>query len=162
MKQILLLVGIALLLMGCQETRLTDTAEQSSSERTRTMIRHAEEEILKNLYSQVNQAMVDGDIQALEKLLKPETELIHMTGYRQPVAEWLDAIASGEMAYYSWQEEAITNIQMNGDTASLIGQSRVKARIWGSGPSTWPLQIEMHFEKQHGQWIITKQIASTY
>lgn len=120
------------------------------------------EAILKNLYRQVNQAMVDKDTGKLEELLKPDTVLVHMTGYSQPVSEWLDQIESEEMKYYSWKEEAIKDIVIDGDKASLIGQSRVKARIWGAGPSTWPLKIHMFFEKVDGEWEIVKQVASTY
>ncbi|HFU4000168.1 TPA: nuclear transport factor 2 family protein [Streptococcus suis] len=122
----------------------------------------SEEETLKNLYRQVNQAMVDKDIETLERILKPNILLVHMTGYQQPVKEWLEQIETEEMKYYSWEEDAIKEVQIEGYRASLIGQSRVKARIWGSGPSTWRLQIEMHFEKVDGQWQIIKQVTSTY
>ncbi len=120
------------------------------------------EEILKQLYRQVNDAMVAKDTKKLAELLEPDTVLIHMTGYVQPVTEWLEQIETGDMIYYSWQEDAIKNIKINGNTASLIGQSRVKARIWGAGPSTWRLQIKMEFENIDGKWKIIKQTASTY
>lgn len=120
------------------------------------------EEILKQLYRQVNDAMVAKDTKKLAEHLEPDTVLIHMTGYVQPVTEWLEQIDTGEMIYYSWQEDAIKNIKINGNTASLIGQSRVKARIWGAGPSTWRLQIKMEFENVDGKWKIIKQTASTY
>ena len=120
------------------------------------------QEQLKDMYRQVNQAMVDKDIQKLNKLLKPQTVLVHMTGYHQPVSEWLDQIESGEMFYDSWQEEAIKEVVIEGNQASLIGQSRVKARIWGGPPHTWPLQVEMQFEKVDGEWLIVKQVASRY
>ncbi|GEB10086.1 MULTISPECIES: nuclear transport factor 2 family protein [Streptococcus] len=120
------------------------------------------EEILKQLYRQVNDAMVAKDTKKLAELLEPDTVLIHMTGYVQPVTEWLEQIDTGDMIYYSWQEDAIKNIKINGNTASLIGQSRVKARIWGAGPSTWRLQIKMEFENVDGKWKIIKQTASTY
>lgn len=120
------------------------------------------EEILKQLYRQVNDAMVAKDTKKLAELLEPDTVLIHMTGYVQPVTEWLEQIEAGDMIYYSWQEDAIKNIKINGNTASLIGQSRVKARIWGAGPSTWCLQIKMEFENVDGKWKIIKQTASTY
>ncbi|MCF1633519.1 nuclear transport factor 2 family protein [Streptococcus gallolyticus] len=120
------------------------------------------EEILKQLYRQVNDAMVAKDTKKLAELLEPDTVLIHMTGYVQPVTEWLEQIETGDMIYYSWQEDAIKNIKINGNTASLVGQSRVKARVWGSGPATWRLQIKMDFEKIDGDWKIIKQSASTY
>lgn len=121
-----------------------------------------EEQVLKNLYRQVNDAMVNKDIEALEKLLQPDTLLVHMTGYQQPVSEWLEQIESEEMKYYSWQEDHIEVIQYNGKKAQLVGRSRVKARIWGMGPHTWRLQVQMFFEKLNGDWVIVKQVASTY
>lgn len=120
------------------------------------------EETLKNIYRQVNQAMVDKDTAKLAGLLKLDTVLVHMTGYVQPVSEWLDQVDSEEMKYYAWQEETIKDITIDGDRASLIGQSRVKARIWGAGPSTWPLQMKVSFEKVDGKWLVSKQVASTY
>ncbi len=122
----------------------------------------ADEEILKNLYRQVNDYMVAKNTTALAELLAPDTVLVHMTGYVQPVDEWLAQIDSEEMRYYSWHEDAIKALQIKDNTASLIGQSRVKARVWGAGPSTWRLQIKMSFEKNNGVWKITKQEASTY
>ncbi|SUO90207.1 nuclear transport factor 2 family protein [Streptococcus uberis] len=122
----------------------------------------SETDILKNLYRQVNQAMVDRDVTTLSDLLQEETELIHMTGFHQPISEWLDQIARGDMSYYSWQEDAIKDVTIHGNYGSLIGQSRVKARIWGMGPTTWRLQVKMEFEKVDGEWQIIRQIASTY
>lgn len=106
--------------------------------------------------------MVAKDTKTLVELIAPDSVLVHMTGYAQPVKEWLAQIDSEEMRYYAWQEDAIKDIHINGDTASLIGQSRVKARICGAGPATWRLQIKMDFEKIDGVWKIVKQTASTY
>lgn len=38
-------------------------------------------------------------------------------------------IESEEMGYYAWQEDAIKAIYIADNTASLVGQSRVKAQI---------------------------------
>lgn len=121
-----------------------------------------EQDQLISIYREINQAMVDKKTEKLEELLLPGTLLVHMTGYQQPVAEWLHQIDREDMRYYAWQEEAIKNIQITGNRASLIGQSRVKARIWGMGPATWPLQIHMYFQKNNGRWQVVKQVASTY
>lgn len=120
------------------------------------------EETLKNLYRQVNDAMVAKDTKTLAELIAPDSVLVHMTGYAQPVKEWLAQIESEEMCYYAWQEDAIKAIHITDNTASLVGQSRVKARVWGAGPSTWRLQIKMEFENVDGKWKIIKQTASTY
>lgn len=46
-----------------------------------------------------NRRMVEADTHALEALLTPGFELVHITGYAQPKAEWLEEIRSGGMAY---------------------------------------------------------------
>ena len=45
------------------------------------------EEILKNRYRQVNDAMVAKDKKTLAELIAPDSVLVHMTGYVQPVKE---------------------------------------------------------------------------
>ena len=112
------------------------------------------EGILKNRYRQVNDAMVAKDTKTLAELIAPDSVLVHMMGYVQPVKEWLGPIESEEMGYYAWQEDA--------NTASLVGQSRVKAQIWRAESATWRLQIKMDFEKIDNDWKIIKQSASTY
>ena len=89
----------------------------------------SEKETLQTIYRQINQAMVEKDTDTLSQLLRADTVLVHMTGYSQPVAEWLEQIESEDMAYYSWKEDAIKDVVISGNSASLIGQSRVKARI---------------------------------
>ena len=120
-----------------------------------------QEEIIQ-LYRAENQAMVQKDLTTLNKILASSMKLTHMTGYVQPKLEWIDQIQNEEMQYFSSKEDAIKNIEIDGNKASLVGQNQVQAKIWGGGTNTWPLQMKMFFEKQHGQWIITDQIASTY
>lgn len=120
------------------------------------------EEILKNRYRQVNDAMVAKDTKTLAELIVPDSVLVHMMGYVQPVKEWLGQIESEEMGYYAWQEDAIKAIYIADNTASLVGQSRVKAQIWRAESATWRLQIKMDFEKIDNDWKIIKQSASTY
>lgn len=114
------------------------------------------------LYRAENEAMVTKDINKLNEILAPSMTLTHMTSYVQPKLEWIDQIQNEEMKYFSSKEDAIKDIKIDGDQASLIGQNQVQAKIWGGGINTWPLQMEMFFTKQDGQWIIAKQIASTY
>ncbi|MBD5430190.1 nuclear transport factor 2 family protein [Lactobacillus sp.] len=121
-----------------------------------------DEQQIISLYRKENQAIVDKDINTLNQILAPSMELTHMTGYIQPKMEWIDQIQNEEMKYYSSDEEAIEDIEINGDTASFIGKNRVKARIWGGSISTWQLQMKMYFAKENGKWVIVKQVASVY
>lgn len=66
-------------------------------------------------------------------------------------------------------EEAVVEIyraenraMVEGGQASLVGQNRVKASVWGGGVSTWPLQMQVNLKRQAGRWQIVSQVASTY
>ncbi|MFC6176668.1 nuclear transport factor 2 family protein [Companilactobacillus huachuanensis] len=119
------------------------------------------EEIMQ-LYRDENKAMVEKNLSKLDTILASSMKLTHMTGYVQPKLEWIDQIQNDEMQYLSSKEDAIKNVEIKGDKASLIGQNQVQAKIWGGGINTWPLQMKMYFTKQNGQWIISNQVASTY
>lgn len=116
--------------------------------------------------------MIAKDTKTLRELIVPGSMLTHMTGYVQPLDEWLSQIESEEMQYYSWDEDAIKDYSWDEDAikdiivsenrASSIGQSRVRARVWGIGPSVWRLQITMSCEKVDGVWKIANQVAHTY
>lgn len=121
-----------------------------------------DKEAIIDLYRRENKAMVDKDIVTLNQILAPTMQLTHMTGYVQPKLEWIDQIQNGQMKYFSSVEENIKDIKIDGNHASLIGQNKVKASIWGSGVATWPLQMKVNFTKVDGKWIISDQIASTY
>jgi len=121
-----------------------------------------DKEAIIELYRQENQAMVDKDIVKLNEILAPSMQLQHMTGYMQPKLEWIDQIQNGEMKYFSSIEENIKEIVIEGNSASLVGQNKVMASVWGSQVATWPLQMKMEFTKSNGKWIIANQIASTY
>lgn len=98
------------------------------------------------IYRQENQAMVEKDLPILKKILSDDMHLIHMTGYDQTKQEWLEQIESGQMRYFLSEEEAIKEIQIEGNHASFIGQNKVDARIYGSR-NTWNLEMKMIFEK---------------
>ncbi|MEY8463152.1 nuclear transport factor 2 family protein [Streptococcus merionis] len=95
------------------------------------------EQILKELFAQVNTAMVQKDTASLEAILTDDMTLTHMTGYVQPKVEWLEDIASEEMRYYSSTNEATYDIVIDGDRASLTSHDLVEASIWGSARNTW-------------------------
>ncbi|BAP86313.1 hypothetical protein LOOC260_118070 [Paucilactobacillus hokkaidonensis JCM 18461] len=121
-----------------------------------------DEDQIIQLYRDENEAMVAKNINKLNEILAPTMHLIHMTGYVQPKLEWIDQIQNEEMHYFSSTENKIKNVEVNGDTASLVGQNQVRASVWGSGVNTWPLEMKMEFMKQNGKWIIASQKASTY
>lgn len=125
------------------------------------MTKKDEQEIIE-LYRQENEAMVKHDITVLNKILAPSMELVHMTGFVQPKMQWIDQIQNEEMKYYSSVEKNVSNIKIDEDHASLIGQNKVKDRIWGGSINTWPPQMKMYFARNNNHWVIVRQVASTY
>lgn len=109
---------------------------------------------------QLAELMIARDTVAMNKILDKNYTLTHMTGYVQPKAEWFDEVARESMKYYSAKEVNHT-IKVNDNTAEVMTQDLVDARIWGSR-HTWRLQQKMKLEKRNGKWIILSSVASTF
>lgn len=83
--------------------------------------------------------------------------LMHMTGMRQSKADFICAIEDGTLNYYSADHQRI-EANIRGSQASLIGQSKANAAVFGGGKHTWRLQLEL----KAGIWKVTAARASTY
>ena len=116
---------------------------------------------ISRLYEDMLQYMIAKDTVSLGALLSDDSVLVHMTGHRQPKAEYLREIASGVLNYYSAETDSI-EVTVDGDKAHLVGRSRVNAAVYGGGRHTWPLQMDSRLERIGGQWKITWTKASTY
>lgn len=119
-----------------------------------------DKEQITRLYEDMLKYMIAKDTVSLGNLFSEESVLVHMTGHRQPKAEYLREIASGVLNYYSAQTDSI-DIAVDGDKARLTGRSRVNAAVYGGGRHTWPLQMDSTLERIGGQWKITWTKAST-
>jgi hypothetical protein len=95
--------------------------------------------------------MVQRRADLVDELLTDEFTTVHVTGYEQPKDEWLAQIRTGEFIYHHIQDTH-TTIDVDGDTAVLVGEAHVTVTINGQR-GTWPLRSTMHYVKQHGQWI---------
>lgn len=118
------------------------------------------EQILQ-LYREMYQAMVAKDTATLNRLHADDFVLVHMTGMRQSKAAYIRTIADGTLNYYSATHEQM-EVRVDGDTATLIGRSRVNAAVFGGGRHTWPLQLRFRLVKREGRWLLTESKASTY
>ncbi len=54
------------------------------------------------------------------------------------------------------------DVTVQGNTATLIGKSRVHAAVFGGGWHTWRLEQDLHLVKKENRWLITLAEASTY
>lgn len=90
------------------------------------------------LYQEMYKAMVEKDSATLDRVHADEFVLVHMTGMRQSKREYIRAIMDGTLNYYSATHEQ-TDINIDGDSATLTGRSRVLAAVYGGGKHTWRL-----------------------
>ena len=117
----------------------------------------------KEVYAVVNKLsklMIARDTSSMTKILDEDFTLTHITGYVQPKAEWLNEVEKESMKYFS-AKEVNHEIKIAGNTADVMFQSLIDARIWGSR-NIWRLQQKMKLEKRNGTWIILSSIASTF
>lgn len=120
-----------------------------------------DKEQIQALYEAMYRAMIAKDTVELGRLLTDDSVLVHMTGHRQPRKEYLSEIASGVLNYYSVETDSL-EITVDGDTARMVGRSRVNAAVYGGGRHTWRLQMDSQLRKENGVWRIAYSRASTY
>ncbi|WP_354246260.1 nuclear transport factor 2 family protein [Arthrobacter sp. UYEF20] len=112
------------------------------------------------LHEALCEAMVAGDVAALESILTDEFTLTHMTGYVQSKSEWLDAIETRQMQYLRMETVEAT-IGTEGTTPGLTTRTLTDATIWGSR-ATWRLTLRSWFEPRGDEWVIARTVASTW
>ncbi len=118
-------------------------------------------EQIQQLYKDYWQYMINKDIKGLDKIMADDYELCHMTGLRQKKQDFFESVKSGELNYYSVKHDEII-VNVSGDTAKMIGRSKVVAAVYGGGKSSWRLQGDFKLRKENGVWLLTFSKASTY
>ena len=126
-----------------------------------TQAQTTDKQAIEQLYKQQYRAMIAKDIAALRPMFADDFYLVHMTGTRQNRQQYLEVIANGTLNYYSCQTEQL-EVNIDGDSATLTGRSRVLAAVYGGGKHTWRLQLTFKLRKQDGRWQFTYSTASTY
>ena len=118
-------------------------------------------EQIQTQYKKMYDAMIRKDETALAAVLDDSFVLVHMTGMRQSKTVFLRAVMDGTLNYFSARHENMP-VSVNGDTATLTGQSCVAAAVFGGGRSNWHLQQKITLKKKDGAWMMTQAVASTY
>ena len=123
--------------------------------------RMTDKEQIIQLYNEMYTAMVNKDKAELERVHDDRFVLVHMTGMRQSKQEYINAIMNGTLNYYSAEHEDM-QAEIKGDSAVLVGRSRVTAAVFGGGNHTWQLQLRFQLVKKNGEWRFALASASTY
>ena len=118
-------------------------------------------EQIEELYRIYWQCMISKDIAGMDRIMAEDYELRHMTGLRQPKQDFFRSVISGELNYYSAKHDEIT-VKVSGETATMIGRSKVVAAVYGGGRNTRRLQGNFTLRKEDGVWRLTSSRASTY
>lgn len=109
----------------------------------------SDRELCQAAYQEMYRAMIAKDIPALSAVLDDSFVLVHMTGMRQPKAAFLKAVANGTLNYSSAEHDSM-DVTVQGNTATLIGKSRVRAAVFGGGWHTWRLEQDLQLVKKGG------------
>ena len=123
--------------------------------------RMTDKEQIIQLYKKMYSAMVNKDKAELERVHDDSFVLVHMTGMRQPKDVYISSIMDGTLNYFSAEHEDM-QVEVKGDTAVLVGRSRVTAAVFGGGKHTWRLQLRFQLVKKKGEWRFSMASASTY
>lgn len=118
-------------------------------------------EQIKELYRDYWKCMINKDVNGLRSMMSEDYYLLHMTGVKQSVDEFLSGLAGGTFNYYFAEHDEI-EVQVNGDSAVMTGKSRVVAAVYGGGRHRWHLQGDFTLRRESGNWKLTSSKASTY
>ena len=121
----------------------------------------SDQEQCRAAYIEMYRAMIAKDIPALSGVLDDSFVLVHMTGMRQPKAAFLKAVANGTLNYSSAEHDSM-DVTVQGNTATLIGKSRVHASVFSGGWRTWRLEQNLKLVKKDGRWLIILSEAGTW
>ena len=121
-----------------------------------------EQEVIRALYRQYWQYMIEKNLAGLRAILAEDYSLTHMTGLRQSREEFLAQLQSGTFNYYAAQHDGIEVTIRGEKSAAMIGKSRVLAAVYGGGKHSWKLRGDFTLRKEHGSWKLTGSRASTY
>ena len=118
-------------------------------------------ETIKDIYRQYWKCMISKDEAGLRAIMGDDYYLMHMTGARQSADEFIKGLMDGTFNYYSADHDNI-QVSVNGNTATMIGKSKVLAAVYGGGRHRWRLRGDFTLRKEAGVWKLTSSRASTY
>lgn len=114
-----------------------------------------EEKIILDTYKDMQEAMINKDIDALNRIIKDETTFTHMSGKTQSKAEYLEDIRRGALDYKAYKIET-PEVIIEGNKAILKARVTLTANAYGVYGS-WPFNIDAHFEKVDEKWLYTNK-----
>ena len=101
-------------------------------------------------YEAIQQAMIDKDIETLDRVFMDGTVFAHMSGKQQTKEEFFGEIADGTLNYYAYVIHD-PQITVSGDEATLTASVTLTAKVYGAS-GDWTLPVNARFTKIDGVW----------
>ena len=111
---------------------------------------NAEEAAVLAAYEAIQQAMIDKDIETLDRIFLDGTIFTHMSGKQQTKEEFFGEIADGILNYYAYVIHD-PQITVSGDDATLTASVTLTAKVYGAS-GDWTLPVNARFTKIDGVW----------
>lgn len=114
-----------------------------------------EEGTILNIYKEMQQAMIDKDIDKLNKIVKDGTTFTHMSGKTQTKEEYFEDIKTGALDYQSYTIEN-PSVSIEENKAILKARVTLTANAYGAQGS-YPFNVTAFFEKIDDEWLYTNK-----
>ena len=109
-----------------------------------------EEAAVMAAYEVIQQAMIDKDIDTLDRVILDGTTFTHMSGKTQTKEEFFGEIANGTLNYYAYEIHD-PKITITGDEALLTASVTLTAKVYGAS-GDWTLPVNARFTKIDEVW----------
>lgn len=111
------------------------------------------EQAVRDAFAAQLAAMTAGDTRALGAMLDEHFVLTHLTGYRQPKAEWLAQMREGRFIYHSMTSTRVS-VEWDNARLRLTGDTQTDSTVSGMRrPGGWRLRMTQDYERRDGHWI---------
>ncbi|MCS5498335.1 nuclear transport factor 2 family protein [Cnuibacter physcomitrellae] len=114
-----------------------------------------DDEQVRAAWRTMREAMVDGDVEALGRILDPGFVLVHMTGHHQPRQEWLEEIASGAAVYHAVDDESV-EVDARDPDAPVVAARTFTDVTLGGERGRWQTGFRTGFRRRHGGWTAVR------
>jgi Domain of unknown function (DUF4440) len=111
---------------------------------------HDEERAVLDLEDRRYQAMIDADLETMDRLCAEELSYAHSSGVRDTKQEYFEKIRSGYYDYHSI-DHPVERVEVVGDTAIVVGRMTADLSVQGTPKTIDNLALAV-WAKENGEW----------
>ena len=111
---------------------------------------HEEERAVLDLEDRRYQAMIDADLETMDRLIADEVSYAHSSGVRDTKAEYFEKVRSGYYDYHSI-DHPVERVEVLGDTAIVVGRMTADLDVDGTRKTIDNLALAV-WTRAEGEW----------